>query len=308
MEKFIKLCKIVCMMNKEQKHTVCDILSEGKDILKNANIETFDLDSRVLLSYILGIEHHLFISNPKIEVPQKQYKEYIKLIKRRAKNEPIAQITKEREFWSIPFKVSKHTLIPRPDSETLVDAVKKEFKDKSLPHKIIDLGTGSGCLLLTLLTEYENAIGFGIDIKDDTLKTAKKNAKKLSLDNRATMIKHNWCNKQPHKKIKDKKFNIIISNPPYITKKEMKTLDKDVKKYEPRIALYGGNDGLDEYRNISKALYYWDIVEPNGKIFLEIGKGQETDAKKIFEAFGFKFINYFKDLNGIIRVIELKKE
>ena len=308
MEKLFNLCKYILMIKKEKQHTVYDTLSEAKRILKDANIESFDLDSRVLLSYILGMEHHLFISNPNVLIPQKQYKEYIKLIKRRAKNEPVAQITGEKEFWAIPFKISKHTLIPRADSETLIEAVKHEFKDKSAPHKIIDLGTGTGCLLLSLLTEYQNATGVGMDIHPNAVKTAKENSKKLSLNNRAEIIKHSWHKKTPHKKIKDIKFTIVVSNPPYITKHDMKTLDKDVLHYEPRKALYGGNDGLNEYRGISKALYYWDIMEPKGKIFLEIGKNQEEDTKKIFEAFGFKFINYFKDLNGIIRVVELQKE
>lgn len=308
MEKFFNLCKNICMIKKEQQHTVYETLSEGKDILKNADIDTFDLDSRVLLSYILGMEHHIFISNPKTMVPTKQYKEYLKLIKRRAKNEPIAQITKEKEFWALPFKITKHTLIPRPDSETLIEGVKSEFKDINAPHKIIDLGTGSGCLLLALLSEYKNATGVGIDISQNAVKTTSQNAKKLSFDNRTQILKYSWHNKLPHKKIKDVKFNIIISNPPYITKNDMKKLNIDVKKYEPHSALYGGNDGLTEYRKLAKSLYYWNIITPKGKVFLEIGKGQENDIKKIFEAFGFKFIKYFKDLNGIIRVIELQKE
>ena len=308
MEKIFKLCKNIFMIKKETQHTVYETLSDAKNILKNAGIESFDLDSRVLLSFILGIEHHLFISNPKAIVPPKQYKEYLKLIKRRAKNEPIAQITNQKEFWSLPFKITKQTLIPRPDSETLIEAIKSEFKDINSKHKIIDLGTGSGCLLLALLSEYKNAIGFGLDIHQNTIKTARENAKKLSMDNRAQILKHSWHNKHPHKKIKDIKFNIVISNPPYITKNDMKKLDIDVKKYEPHSALYGGHDGLIEYRSLAKALYYWNIIEEKGKIFLEMGKGQENDIKKIFEAFGFKFIKYFKDLNGIIRVIELQKK
>lgn len=295
-------------MIKKEIHTVYETLTEGKNILKNSNIESFDIDARVILSFITGLEHHLFISNPKLEIPHNLYKHYIKLIKQRAQNKPIAQITEQKEFWALPFKISKHTLIPRPDSETLIEAVIHEFKNKSLPHKIIDLGTGSGCLLLSLLSEYKNATGIGLDIQSDAIKTARENAKKLSLHERVEIIKHSWHKKNPHKKIKGIKFNIVISNPPYITKSQMQNLDDDVKKYESHLALYGGNDGLKEYREISKALYYWDILEKNGKIFLEIGKNQEDDIKKIFEAFGFKFQNYFKDLNGIIRVIEFKKD
>ena len=295
------------MMLKEKTHMVGEVLEEGRNILKSSNIDTFDIDSRVLLSFVSGIAHHDIIAQPKIEIPHKLYKEYIKLIKRRSKFEPIAQITKEKEFWALPFKISKGTLIPRPDSETIIEAVKTEFKNIKEKYKILDMGTGSGCLLLSLLSEYKNAFGIGIDIKHSALSTAKDNTKKLSLYDRTKIINQSWKTKHPTKRITENKFDIIISNPPYITAYDMKNLDADVKKYEPHSALYGGNDGLDEYRNISKALYYWNILAPNGKIFLELGKGQEESVKKIFEAFGFKFEKYYKDLSGIIRVIEFSK-
>lgn len=308
MEKMIKLWHHICMIKNNKRHTVGDTLEEGRNILKNARIDTFDIDCRVLLSYVSGMKHYELISKPKTEIPQKLYNHYMRLIKRRSKFEPIAQITKEKEFWSLPFKVSKGTLIPRPDSETLIEAVKSEFKDTEKCYRILDMGTGSGCLLLSLLSEYKNAIGFGIDVKCNALKTAKENSKKLGLNPRARIIKLNWKNKKPTTKFGPEKFHIIISNPPYIRASEMKTLDPDVQKYEPRKALYGGRDGLDEYRQISKALYYWDILDDDGKLFLEFGKGQQEDVKKIFEAFGFKFKKYFTDLGGITRVIELSKK
>ena len=308
MEKKRFLWHTILMLKKKPLHTIYETLNEGKTILKDAKIESFDIDSRVLLSYVLGVEHHDLIANPKTEISNKFYKQYLNLIKRRSKHEPIAQITGEKEFWSLPFKICKDTLIPRPDSETIIQAVKTEFKDTDGNYKILDMGTGSGCLLLSLLTEYKNAFGIGIDIKRNAIKTAKENAKKLSLHTRSKILNLNWHDKKRTQRLGNIKFHIIVSNPPYITAHEMEELEEDVKKYEPRLALYGGRDGLDEYRYISKVIYYWDILEKNGKIFLELGKGQHNDVQKIFEAFGFKYIKNFKDLNGIVRVIEFSKK
>ena len=308
MEILKTLCHHIFMIDICKTYSIEETLNTGKTLLKSAGIESFDLDAKVLLSYILGIESYELISHPNAEVPLKIYHQYMKLIERRGNSEPIAQITKFKEFWSLPFKISKKTLIPRPDSETIIDAVKSEFKDKNFSYKILDMGTGSGCLLLSLLSEFKQAFGIGIDIQSGAVKTAKQNAKILSFADRAVILKQSWHKAKPSKKISEHKFNIIISNPPYITAKDMKTLDKDVKKYEPRKALFGGNDGLDEYRMIAKAIYDWGILEKNGKVFLELGKGQENDVRKIFEAFGFKFEKYFKDLSGIIRVIEFSRK
>ena len=289
-------------------YTLQQTLNTGKSLLKDAGIESFDLDAKVLLSYVLGVENYELISHPNIEVPLKLYHQYMKLIKRRGLSEPIAQITKKKEFWMLPFKISKKTLIPRPDSETLIEAVRSEFKDKNFPHKILDMGTGGGCLLLSLLSEYKHAFGIGIDIQSGAVKVARENSRILSFDDRAVILKQSWHKKNPSKKISKQKFDIIVSNPPYITADDMKILDKDVKKFEPRKALFGGRDGLDEYRSISQSIYDWDILEKGGRVFLELGKGQENDVRKIFEAFGFKFEKYFKDLSGIIRVVEFSKK
>lgn len=296
------------MIKKQQIYTIKETLDYGKQVLKDANIETSNIDARVLLSYITGMKHHEFITSPKTTIPPKLYKAYQKVIKRRSKSEPIAQITGKREFYSLPFKVSKGTLIPRPDTETIIDAIKSEFKNQNDEYKILDMGTGTGCILLTLLHHFKKSFGIGIDINHNAIKTAKQNAKFLSLHTRSKILKLSWHNKKPSKKLIEHKFHIIVSNPPYITKHDMMQLDKDVKNYEPQTALYGGNDGLDEYRHLSKSIYHWNILEKKGKIFLELGKGQEEDVKKIFEAFGFKFQKYFKDLNGIIRVIEFTKD
>ena len=302
------LCHHVFMINICKIYTLEQTLNTGKSLLKEAGVESFDLDAKVLLSYVLGMESYELISNPNIEIPLKFYHQYMKLIKRRSQSEPVAQITRFKEFWALPFKISKKTLIPRPDSETMIDAVCSEFKDKNFSYKILDMGTGSGCLLLSLMSEFKNAFGVGIDIQSGAVKIAKQNAKILSFDNRTLILKQSWHKQKPSKKITAYKFHIIISNPPYITGADMKTLAKDVKKFEPRKALFGGRDGLDEYRMLSQAIYDWNVLEKGGKIFLEIGKGQENDVRKIFEAFGFKFEKFFKDLSGIIRVVEFSKK
>ena len=296
------------MMIRSEKHTIGETLTRGRELLKSAEIETFDIDAKVLLSFITGIQHYEFIAHPDTIISHTMFRKYMHLIHRRAKSEPVAQLTGEKEFWSLPFKVSKGTLIPRPESETIVEAVKSEFKNPNTKYNILDMGTGTGCLLLSILSEYKNATGFGIDVRHNPIKTARENAKKLALSDRAKIMKLSWYNKHPTKKIAEQKFHIIVSNPPYITACDMKKLSEDVRKYEHKQALYGGRDGLDEYRQISKALYYWDILDDNGKIFLEIGRGQHDDVRKIFEAFGFKFKNYFTDISGIIRVVEFAKK
>lgn len=302
------LCHHIFMIDICKAHSLEETLKTGKSFLKEAGVESFDLDAKVLLSYVLGMESYELVANPNIEIPLKFCHQYMKLLKRRGAFEPIAQITKSKEFWALPFKISKKTLIPRPDSETMIEAVKSEFKDKNFSYKILDMGTGSGCLLLSLMSEFKQAFGIGIDIQSGAVKVAKENAKILSFDNRAVILKQNWHKKKPSKKITKHKFHIIISNPPYITSQDMKSLAKDVKNYEPKKALWGGRDGLDEYRSLSQAIYDWEILEDGGRIFLELGRGQENDVKQIFEAFGFKFEKYFKDLSGIIRVIEFSKK
>ncbi len=288
---------------KNKLYKISDVLNNGKTILKNKNIDTFDIDAKILLSFVSNIKHYEFISNPNKTISNKIYKKYINLIKQRAKNKPIALIIGKKEFYGLDFKVSKGTLIPRPDTETLIDAIKKEIPSTTKKLNILDMGTGSGCLLLTLLNEYKNAKGIGIDINKRAIKTARENLKNLKLENKGNILKQSWYKKSPQKLIKNNKFDIIISNPPYISKDEIKNLDPDVKNYEPHLALFSNNNGLGDYNQIAKTIKHWNILKNNGLIFLEIGKSQENDVKKIFEASGFKFLNQYKDLNGIIRVI-----
>ena len=209
-------------------------------------------------------------------------------ISRRLKGEPVAKIIGKKGFWKNDFIVSKDVLDPRPDSETLIEAVLEKFSDKNAVLRFLDLGTGSGCLLLSLLGEYPNATGVGIDISDKALAIANKN----NGDKKAEFIKYDM--RQDLTKLGH--FDIIISNPPYIPTKEIQTLEVDVKDYDPLLALDGGLDGLDFYRFLSK-----QHVAPC--IFIEIGKDQEKEIIPLFEQEGWHFNQSWKDLGGITRVL-----
>lgn len=209
-------------------------------------------------------------------------------IQRRLAGEPVAKIIGKKGFWKDEFIVSKDVLDPRPDSETLIEAVLGKFPDKNQTLRILDLGTGSGCLLLSLLGEYKNATGVGIDISEKPLKIAKQNAH----TDRAHFFQRDMC-----QDLSDLgQFDIMISNPPYIPTDEIQNLNRDVKDYDPLLALDGGADGLDFYRALAK-----QHLAPH--IFIEIGKDQESQIIPLFEAAGWKFVQSWKDLGGITRVL-----
>ncbi len=209
-------------------------------------------------------------------------------IKRRLAGEPVAKIIGKKGFWKDEFIVSKDVLDPRPDSETLIEAVLSKFPNKTEPLRILDLGTGSGCLLLSLLGEYKNATGIGLDISEKALEIARQNAHTC----RVTFVQRDM-----RKDLSDLgRFDIMVSNPPYIPTVEIQTLDKDVKEYDPLLALDGGADGLDFYRALAK-----QHLAPT--LFIEIGKDQENQIIPLFEQQGWKFVQSWKDLGGITRVL-----
>lgn len=215
-------------------------------------------------------------------------------IKRRLEGEPVAKIVGHKGFWKKEFKTTKNTLDPRPDSETLIEAVLKTFPNKDLPYKILDIGTGTGCLLLSLLDEYPASVGIGIDVSEEALSVAKENALNF---NRASFIKRDFT--KPSWKKDLETFDIIISNPPYIPTKELKNLSKETL-YDPTLALDGGKDGLTPYRIFSDELP--SLCHSNTHIFFEIGKGQEIDVPNLM-AKNFTYIQAFKDLSGIVRIL-----
>ena len=219
-----------------------EVIKIGSKLLKENKIPSSILDSEILLSKTLNKTREEILTNIEQKIDKKKVLLFKKYLQRRSKNEPIAYILGEKEFWSSAFYVNNNTLIPRPETELLVDKLLEIFKNKNI--SILDIGTGSGCIIVSLLNNLKSSIGFGVDISKDAISIATKNSIKHELANR---IKFSTLS---FEKIFNKKFDLIVSNPPYIERKDIKNLSDDIKKYEPRMALDGGNDGLDLIRKI----------------------------------------------------------
>jgi len=268
-------------------------IKKASRILKNHNINSYELDAQIILSDIIGVKRESFIINNEINITEKIAEKYDRAIKRRINREPVAYITGKKEFWSEDFNVNKSTLIPRPETELLIYKVVNFFKNKKI--NILDIGTGSGCILLSILKELPLSRGIGIDISAKTIKIAKTNAKKLNLLNRSKFRIFDL------KKYKTGKYDLIVSNPPYIPSKDIKNLSKDIINYEPRIALNGGIDGLDLIRKIINMGNY--LLKKNGLLVLEIGFNQYGKVSAIMRKYGYREISKEYDYNQNVRCI-----
>ncbi len=222
-------------------------------------------------------------------------------VHRRLQGEPVAKIIGHKGFWSLELKVSKDTLDPRPDSETLIDAVLRLFPDKQGQYRILDMGTGSGCLLLACLSEYPNAQGIGIDASEQALKIARENARDFP---KASFEHRDWTNPGYLQGLGQ--FDIVVANPPYIPTQTVATLDKTVRLYDPMAALDGGTDGLDAYRAIVASVGL--ALKPQARLFFEIGQGQEKDVTVLAGEAGFELIASYPDLAGIVRCLVFKRK
>ncbi|MFT5540116.1 MAG: release factor glutamine methyltransferase, partial [Alphaproteobacteria bacterium] len=214
---------------------------------------------------------------------------------RRAAREPFARIAGWREFWSLDFVLSPDTLVPRPDSETLIEAVLGEIIDRNAAFKILDLGTGSGCLLLALLSELPNAHGLGIDCAEGAVRTAQENAKQLGLSERAQFEMGDWCTGL------SARFDIIVANPPYIPEAARAGLAPEVRDHDPPRALFAGADGLDAFREIAPGLK--ERIREGGLAAFECGLEQSDEVSEIISLFGFSKMTSRRDLAGHIRVV-----
>jgi len=270
-----------------------ELIKKGSSELKQKKIASFRLDSEILLSKVLNKRREEILINLNQKICAKHESKYSDLIKRRSNNEPVAYICEEKEFWSKNFFVNNNTLIPRPETELMVEKLVKIFKDKRI--SILDIGTGSGCILISLLSELKNSKGVGIDISKNAVLIAKKNAKRHKMQHNT-----NFFNKSLAGNF-IQKFDLIVSNPPYIMSKDIKNLNDDIKKYEPRIALDGGNDGLDL---IKKIIYKTkNILKFKGKLALEIGNEQNKKVSKILEKNNFKIEHAIKDYKDNVRCV-----
>ena len=270
-----------------------EIIKIGSKLLKEKKIPSFVLDSEILLSKTLNQPREKILINLDQKINQKDILIFRDYLLRRSKNEPIAYILEEKEFWSKKFKINKHTLIPRPETELLVEELLNIFKGKKI--SILDIGTGSGCILISLLCDLKKSIGIGIDTSKNAILMAKKNANKHNLLGRIKFVNKSFEN------IFSKKFDLVVSNPPYIEKKDMRNLSEDIKKYEPRMALEGGNDGLDL---IKKIIYKSKkILKINGTLAIEIGNEQIKKVSKILINNNFRIKRVIKDYKSNIRCV-----
>jgi len=272
---------------------VSQLLDAGSKILKNNKIQTHQLDAELVLSNLLKKQRENLIINCDQKISKNIVNSFNRLIVRRAAKEPLAYILKNKEFWSKNFFVNRNTLIPRPETELLCDNVIKIFKNKKL--YILDIGTGTGCILLSILSEIKKAKGIGVDISAKAIAVAKKNSNNFGLNKRAKFLTSSFDN------IHNYKFDLIVSNPPYIKTGDIKKLSDDVRKFEPKIALDGGKDGLDV---IKKIIYKSKtILKKLGLLALEIGYGQHYNVSQILKEQGFKEELLVKDYRDNIRCI-----
>jgi len=275
---------------------ISQLLDTGSKILKNNKIATHQLDAELVLSSLLKKQRENLIINFDKKVSKYVENSFRKLIIRRSTKEPLAYILKNKEFWSKNFFVNRSTLIPRPETELLCENVIKIFKNKN-PY-ILDIGTGTGCILLSILSEIKNGKGIGVDISAKAIAVAKKNSNNLALNKRAKFFTSSLDN------IENYKFDLIVSNPPYIKTSDIKNLSDDVRKFEPKIALDGGKDGLDV---IKKVIYKSKtILKKLGLLALEIGNGQYYKVSQILKKQGFREQLLIKDYQDNVRCILAK--
>ncbi len=276
------------------------LLTEAKNHLKKAGIVSFNLDALLLLANSLSTSKEGVLFNPDRELKDAEINDYRLLIERRKNFEPISHIVGRREFFGKDFIVNKDVLDPRPDSESLIELVLKEFFDQELNLNILELGVGSGCLIITLLDYYKNSKGYGIDVSKDALKIAQRNADQIGIKDRIA-----FQNSDLFSKINNsQKFDLIISNPPYIESLEINKLQREVTDFEPKLALDGGEDGLDFYRRIARDSK--DFLAVNGRLIVEIGFNQAQRVIDIFAQNNFIISDIKKDLAGIDRVLSFK--
>ena len=280
-----------------------EIIDTSRNKLKLASIQSANIDSVLLLSYILGVSREYLITHSQEVISEKNCLDYFAIIDRRIKGEPVSKILGKKEFYGRDFIVNSDVLDPRPDSELIIDTAKELFSNRNEKLKFLDLGTGSGCLLLTLLLEFRDARGVGIDISEKAIEVAKRNSYLHALNDRGSFVISDWLDS-----IKFEDFNLIVCNPPYIPDEDINDLNKDVKLYDPIVALSGGNDGLRYYKKIitqlkkknlnKKIIFIMELYSDSADaiIKLMINAGYEANTIKIRQDLSNKRRVMFTDL------------
>ena len=270
------------------------LIKQGSKILKKQNIDSHQIDAELLLSKAIRKDRVFLLTNDENKVLPKETSDYLNFILRRKQHEPLSYITKRKEFWSLDFNVSHNVLIPRPETEIIVEQVVRRFKGKGSLN-ILDIGTGSGCILLSILKELTNSYGIGIDKSFKALNIAKKNSKKLNLLQRAKFIHCDVDN------FNFGNYDVVVSNPPYICSRRIGYLGEDIKGFEPRMALDGGSSGLETIAKV--IIKAKKILKTGGHLFMEIGDGQSRMVSSALIKNGFRLVKKFFDYNKTIRCI-----
>ena len=270
-----------------------DLINIGFSNLKSKEILSPKLDTELLLAEVLKKTREELLIDLNRKISTKDISQFNELISRRSKKEPIAYILKKKEFWSKKFQLNASTLIPRPETELMVENLIKIYKNQKID--ILDVGTGSGCILISLLSELKNSTGTGVDISKKALSVAKKNANLHNLDCKIKFYNRDLIN------IYNKKYDFIVSNPPYVKSIDIKNLAEDIRNFEPKIALDGGNDGLDLIKKVIYKSKY--ILKINGLLALEIGNKQYRSVSNILNKNNFKIVKKIKDYRSNIRCL-----
>lgn len=278
-------------------HTLSAALSEAAQRLRRAGIEDARHEARLLLGHALGLRPEAIIAYPDRGLSAAERDQFTRFVERRSRREPLSHILGRREFWSLPFQVTADTLDPRPDSETVVQAALDTVVDRAATLRILDLGTGTGCLLLALLSELPRATGLGVDRNPAAVELARTNARALGLADRARFVLGEWG------KGLNENFGLIVTNPPYIPDGDFQYLAPEVALYEHPLALAGGPDGLDSYRAMAPDLRR--LLTQEGRAVVEVGLGQADQVRDIFAAAGLRELRRVKDLGGVERCLVL---
>jgi len=279
--------------------TVGFFLCRAGQHLRAAAFEAPRLEARLLLAHALGCRQEDLLRDPRAAVPPAAAAQFGDLLRRRLGHAPVAHLLGTQEFWSLPFAVSPATLIPRADSETLIEAAIAAFPDRAAVHRILDLGTGTGCLLLAALTEFPAATGVGLDRVPGAATLARTNAARLGLADRVRFVVADWAAPIAGR------FDLVLSNPPYIETAAIAGLMPDVARHEPASALDGGADGLDAYRTMAASLPA--LLAPGGRAVLELGAGQQAAVEAIAAARGLLPLGCRADLGGVPRALVLHR-
>ena len=254
--------------------------------LKKSNIKSALLDSEILISQAINKNREFVLLNSNLKINQKEYFNLQKLVYERKKGKPISYLTGQKFFWKYNFKINDHVLIPRPDTEVVVETILNAFKEKNRIN-FLEVGVGSGCILLSILKEKKNFRATGIDISSRAIRVCNINAYRLGVKNRVKLFKSDID------KFSKGKYDLIISNPPYIKKLDLKHLEKDIINFEPKIALDGGLDGISEIRKIIKKSS--ELIKKGGKLVLEIAFDQKKEVKQLLINNGFYINSVVKD-------------